>query len=122
MTNLIVVVDPNYGDRLETTSHIAPVWVVDSPQNKAACKRLWHAHPTSDHREKGSVTCYNVTDADARLANLINVLPDLEEHHREFSGVFTLEVIGLKLTDSVIRTLRELGFSSFSEAPEGFQF
>jgi len=60
MTNLIVVVDPNYGDRLETTSHISPVWVVDSPQNKAACKRLWNAHPTSDHSEKGGVTCYNV--------------------------------------------------------------
>jgi hypothetical protein len=120
MTNLIVVVDPNYGDRLETTSHMAPVWVVASSHNKATCKRLWSAHPTSDHAEKGAVTCYNVTDAEDRLANLLNVLPDLELHYGEFSEGFTLEVIGLKPADSVISTLRELGFSSFSETPEGF--
>jgi hypothetical protein len=120
MTKLIVVVDPNYGDRLETATHIAPVWVVESLHNEAACKRLWSAHPTSDHTEKGAITCYNVSDAEDRVANLLNVLPDLELHHGEFSAGFTLEVIGLKLTNSVICTLRELGFSSFSERPEGF--
>ena len=121
MTNLIVVVDPKYGDRLETVTHIAPVWVVESRHNKAACKHLWSAHPTSEHTEKGAITCYNVSDTEDRLSNLINVLPDLEEHHGEFCGGFTLEVIGLKLTDSVISTLRDLGFSSFSETPQGFQ-
>src|SRR5579859_2235937 len=112
MTNLIVVVDPNYGDHLEKTSQIAPIWVVDSPQNNAACKRLWNASATSDHSKKGGVTCYNVTDAEDRLANVINVLPDLELHHGKFSDGFTLEVIGLLPSDSVIGALRELGFSS----------
>lgn len=120
MTNLIVVLDPNYGERLDTATHISPVWVVASVHNKAACKRLWSAHTTSDHTKKGAITCYDVSDAEDRFANLLNVLPDLELHHGEFSEGFTLEVIGLKLTDSVISTLRELGFSNFSKTPEGF--
>jgi hypothetical protein len=85
MIDLIVVVDPNYGDRLEAATHIAPVWAVASVHNKAGCKRLWDAHPTSDHSEKGAVTCYDISDPEDRLANLLNVLPDLELHHGEFS-------------------------------------
>src|ERR1700732_1870265 len=86
MINLIVVVDPNYGDRLETAAQIAPVWVVHTIDNQAACKRLWSAHPTGDHREKGAVTCYEVGDAEDRLANLLSILPTLEEHHGEIRG------------------------------------
>jgi hypothetical protein len=56
MIDRIVIVDPNYGDRLEMTAQIAPVWMVASVDNRAACKRLWNAHSTGNHREKGAVT------------------------------------------------------------------
>jgi hypothetical protein len=52
----------------------------------------------------------------------------LEEHHGEirddrfsFPDGLVLEVIGLTLVNSVINALREFGFSSFFEMPEGFQ-
>jgi hypothetical protein len=127
-TDLIVVVDPNYGDRLETATQIAPVWVVAAVKNKAVCNRLWNANPAGDHRKKGAITCYETGDVEDRLANLLNILPTLEEHHGEirddrflFPDGFVLEVIGLTLVNSVINALREFGFSSFSEIPDGFQ-
>ncbi len=127
MTNVIVIVDPNYGDRIETAAQTAPVWTVSSFVNKAACKRIWAAHRTLDHRETGAVTCYDVTDQEDRLGNLLAVLPTLEEHHGEirddqfsFPNGFVLEVVGLILTETVTSTLKELGFSAFVGLVEGF--
>jgi hypothetical protein len=128
MINVIVVVDPNYGDRLEAAAQIAPVWVIATVDNKAACTRLWNVHPTGDHREKGAVTSYEVGDTQDCFANLLNILPTLEEHHGEIRDDrfslpkgFVLEVIGLTPADSVINALREFGFSSFVEIADGFQ-
>ena len=127
MTNLIVVVDPNYGDRIETAAQTAPVWAVASLVNKAACERIWAAHRTGDYRERGAVTCYDVTDQEDRLGNLLTVLPTLEEHHGEihddhfsFPGGFVLGVLGLTPTETVTSALKEIGFSRFVGLAEGF--
>lgn len=128
MINLIVVVDPNYGDLLETAAQIAPVWVVDTQVNKAACNRLWSAHRSGDHRDTGAITCFEVGDTQDRSANLLNLVPTLEEHHGEihddrflFPKGFVLEVIGLTPSASMIKALMESGFSSFIEKSDGFQ-
>ena len=96
--------------------------------NKDACKRLWNAHPTGDHRESGAFTCYEAGDTEDRFANLLNVLPTVEEHHGEirdhqfsFPKGFVLGVIGLTPASSVLNALREFGFSSFVELADGFQ-
>ncbi len=128
MINVIVVVDPNYGDRLETATQVAPVWVVATIANKAACERMWKAQPTDDHREKSAVTCYDVASPEGRLANLLSVVPTLEEHHGEirddrflFPEGFVLGVLGLAPANAVIIALREFGFSSFVEMADGFK-
>jgi hypothetical protein len=127
MTHLIVVLDPNYGDRIETAAQTAPVWAVASPVNKAACERIWDAHRAVDHRERGAVTCYDITDQEDRLSNLLTVLPTLEEHHGEIHGDhfsfpsgFVLGVVGLTPTEDVTSALKELGFSGFVGLPDGF--
>lgn len=128
MIDLIVVVDPNYGDSIETAAQAAPVWAINTLPNKTACERIWTAHRAVDHRERGAVTCYNVTDKEDRLGNLLNVLPTLEEHHGEirddhfsFPNGFVLGVLGLAPTESVTAALREFGFSSFVEIADGFE-
>src|SRR5262245_12559818 len=83
MVEVIVVVDPNYGDRIATAAKTAPVWAVASFVNKAACEHVWAAHGTVDHRERGSVTCFDITDQQDRIGNLLAVLPTLEQHHGE---------------------------------------
>jgi len=58
----------------------------------------------------------------------MDIVPTLETHHGEVQGNelvfpngFVLEVIGLGLADKVTTALREIGFRSFVETPEGFQ-
>ncbi len=127
MTNATVVVDPNYGDRIEAAAQTAPVWAVASILNKAACVRVWAAHRTVDHRETGAVTCYDVTDQEDRLGNLLAVLPTLQEHHGEirddhfsFPNGLVLGVLGLAPTETVTTALKQLGFSAFVGLAEGF--
>jgi hypothetical protein len=55
--------------------------VVASPVNRAACERVWANHRDDDHRERGSVTGFDVSDAEDRLPNLLNILPTVEEQH-----------------------------------------
>lgn len=128
MTNLIVVVDPDYADRMERASEFAPVWVVATQTNRDACERLWRSQPHADHREKGAVTCYKTLNPDDRLGSLLGIVPELETHHGEvqdnelvFPNGFVLEVIGLAPADNVTNALREFGFTSFVETPEGFR-
>jgi hypothetical protein len=54
--NVIVVVDQDYRDRIETAAQTAPVWAVATFVNKAARERIWAAHRTVEHRVKGAVT------------------------------------------------------------------
>ncbi len=128
MPNLIVVVDTDYGDRVERAAEFAPVWVVGSQTNRDACERLWRSRPHPDHREYGAVTWYETPNPKDCLDSLLGIVPQLETHHGEvkddelaFPNGFVLEVIGLALADNVTIALRELGFMSFVETPEGFQ-
>jgi hypothetical protein len=123
MTDLIVVLDPNYGDRIETVAETAPVWAVASLVNKTACERIWAYHRTVDHRERGAVTSYDVTDQEDRLGNLLSVLPTLEEHHGEihdahfsFPNGFVLAVFGLAPTESVTSRLKDLDAPGSSDS------
>ena len=127
MTNVIVIVDPNYGDRIETAAQTAPVWTVSSFVNKAACERIWAAQRILDYRKARGVTFYEINDQEDRLGNLLAVLPTLEEHHGEirddqfsFPNGFVLEVVGLTPTETVTSTLKEFGFFALVGSTEGF--
>ncbi len=128
MNSLIVIVHPDYAERLERAAETAPVWIVATQINRHACERLWKNHPRPNHRDRGAVTCYETRDPEDRLASLMDIVPTLETHHGEVQGNelvfpngFVLEVIGLGLADKVTTALREIGFRSFVETPEGFQ-
>jgi hypothetical protein len=128
MTNVIVIVDPDYGDGVERAARSAPVWVVASQTNRNACGKLWESHPHSDHRDIGATTVFETAHSEDRLGSLLSIAPDLETHHGEvrddelvFPEGFVLEVIGLALAYNVTNALRELGFTAFVQTPEGFQ-
>ena len=127
MTNLIVVMDPEYGDRVPTLASSAPVWIVSSPVNRKSCEAWWKSHPHSDHRTVGAITLYEA-QLESRLQTLLDLIPTLETHHGELAGdyfafpdAFILEVIGLAADMNVRDALRALGFMSFVETAEGFQ-
>jgi hypothetical protein len=127
-SDLIVVVDPEYGDRLASCVRQAPVWVVASPVNTPACERLRRIHQTIDHREIGAITACSVSDVDCRVENLIGMLSTLELHHGEFRDEvlsfpkgFVLGVIGIPPGDRVTTALQEFGFSTFTPTQSGFR-
>ena len=128
MPNFIVIVDPDYGDGLEAAAQSAPVWVVDTNTNKQAIEQVWMIHPHVDHREKGAVTSFKSQDPEDRLSTLLGIMPQLETHHGNvednelvFPKGFVLGVVGLAISADVMRALRNLGFMSFIETPEGFE-
>lgn len=128
MPNLIVIVDPDHGDRLETAAQLAPVWVVDTNINKKAVEQAWMIHPHVDHREKGAVTSFKSQNPEDRLNTLLGIMPELETHHGNvedneliFPKGFVIGVVGLAISADVKSALRNLGFTSFIETPEGFE-
>jgi hypothetical protein len=128
MPELIVIVDPDYGDGLETIAQSAPVWVVDTKRNKKACERLWRISPLADHRTKGAVTSYKSQNSADRLSSFLGIMPQLETHHGElaanelaFPQAFVLGVIGLQMDGEVTTALRQHGFRSFIKTSEGFE-
>lgn len=128
MPNLVVIVDPDYGDTLGKVAQSAPLWIVDTKENKDVYERLWKISPHRDHREKGAVTSYKSTNPEDRLGGLLRILPQLETHHGElvvnelaFPEGFVLGVIGLQMDSEVTTALREHGFKSFIKTSEGFE-
>jgi len=128
MTDLIVVVDPDYADHVDRAAQFAPVWVVATQRNRAACERLWRSDPHPDHRDKGAVTCYNAPNPEDRLESLLDIIPDLETHHGEvkddelvFPDGFVLEVIGLALVIMWRTRYENLALLLSSKHPRDFK-
>jgi hypothetical protein len=58
------------------------VWVVATPVNEEACRRIWQGRAIADHRSPGSITSFKIySDAENRRANLLDVIPVIEEHY-----------------------------------------
>jgi hypothetical protein len=128
IVDVVVVVDADYGDGLETLLQTAPVWIVDTPSNRLVYERLQTQHPRISHRAKGSITSYTILDDNDKLANLFDILPQLESHYGQGEGNyllfpkgFVLEVLGLPLSDIIESHLQQYGLSSFTEIPDGFK-
>jgi hypothetical protein len=81
LVNVAVVVDPVYGERLEELSANVSVWVVATPVNEEANRRLQQRRLITDHHVPGSITSFRISEAEDRRANLLDVVPEIEEHY-----------------------------------------
>lgn len=84
-----------------------PVWVVESPANRAAAKRAWRDDII---RSSGTFTVFAPQD-------MPDLLPTLLEHHAD---CYRLSVRGAELTKETRRQLEAFGFSSFRVVDDGF--
>ena len=128
MTDVVVVLDPAFGERLESLLPLAPIWIADTEINKPTYERLWRDHKHEDHREKGAITSFKVSDTNNRVKSLLDIIPDVETHHGRAEGKelvfpygFVLMVIGVPLNKDVTEALRGYGFTAFRETADGFQ-
>jgi hypothetical protein len=112
-----VVVDPDFGDRISELAERMPVWIVDTPMNRAASEKHWASGPQLQ------VTTFPI---DSRLTAetwLVNVLSAIDLHHGEYSRdppYSAVEVFGASLTPAIKTTLGQFGLVNFAERPGGF--
>ena len=117
-----IVVDPNFGDRLGALAGQMPVWVADTPANRAAAEAYWQMEPGRAHTT--GVTTFRVDPEDAPEGWCSDVLGTVVEHHGVYSHdppVTALEIVGARPVAALRAALEAYGFGQVSAAEGGFR-
>lgn len=116
-----VILDPQFGNRLQTLPLGEAAWVVDTEINRLACEALRKGRMVVGHIAE--LTTFRVNAAASPLEWLISVLPMIELHHAELSRDppwSAINVIGTSWTERIQKELTSLGFYDYRNTPEGF--
>ena len=119
---VFVVVDREYGERLGKLAQSGPVWIVDTPVNRAVAQQLWAANPNRSHLD--GVTTFKFGEDSPSEDILINELDAIDLHHGVYSAnppYTILEVIGIGITAKLKAALLDFGFNDFQETDQGFR-
>lgn len=117
-----VVLDRAYGSRLSELIVLGPVWIVDSPVNRAVAEDMWSMLPTSSHLD--GITTFKAAETDSPEEMLIGKLGTIDLHHGFYSAdppYTVLKVVGAHLTARIEAALADLGFDSFPVTDDGFR-
>jgi len=117
---VVLVMDPQCGDRLRLLAKDAHVWAIRSPENERAAEAFWERLPVgttySEQLESG-ITVFNVQPLG------LGLLDSVIEHHGEFSHdppVDAIDVLGHAFSEQVRATFVMQGFPHFVQRPDGF--
>jgi hypothetical protein len=117
-----VVVDPEFGFRLADQVLSGPVWILDTPVNRAAFEKHWAERKGESHLE--GVTSFSGMPKASSEDLLINEMDMIDLHHGRLSSEVpysVLEVLGTPLTPRIETALREFEFVMFEKIPHGFR-
>jgi hypothetical protein len=117
-----VVLDRDYGERLSLLVEQSPVWIVDTPLNRAVAQSIWSADTNRSHLE--GVTTFKTRDDSSPEDMLIQELETIDLHHGVYSAnppYTVLEVIGTRISDRVKEKFAEFGFDQFEPTSKGFR-
>ena len=120
-----LVLDPNFGDRLNPVAERIHTWAVDSPINRAVAEKMWAARTDQSKYsiEKG-ITVFNFNPGANPEFWCKEILDTLDHHHNEMShdpGYSILQVYGIKFSEYLRPYFVKLGFSEFEETSYGFR-
>jgi hypothetical protein len=122
VNKVALVLDPNFGEKLELLAYQSHVWIIDTPHNQAIAIKYWHTHP-HDKTETGITTFKFSTDK--TLEELcLGMLDTIDLHHGEYSSnppYSNLEIVGLPKSEALQSALEELGFKVFEPTAAGFR-
>jgi hypothetical protein len=117
-----VVLDRAYGSRLAELIALGPVWIVDSPVNRAVAEDMWAKFPKRSHLY--GITTFKAAETDSPEEMLIGNLGTIDLHHGFHSAdppYTVLEVVGVRLTARIEAALAGFGFDSFPASDDGFR-
>lgn len=119
---VFVVVDREYGQRLTDLTQEGPVWVVDTPVNRAVAQEIWGAEPNRGHLQ--GITTFKFREDGSPEDILVNELDTIDLHHGKYSAnppYTVLDVIGAAITPRLRTELGQFGFDEFQQTPYGFR-
>ncbi len=118
---LLVVLDPDFGDRLRRVRPDQPIWIVESECNTPVVKALW-AIPVGERRLT-DITSFT-PKARAPEQEFLKQFDTIDLHHGAYASrtpYTTLTVVGARPTEAIRSALRrELGFEQFKATRRGF--
>jgi len=116
-----VVVDRQFGERLNELERGAPVWIVDSPYNMPVVKRLWQSRPHESHLS--GITSFADSESSSPEELFLEELDMIDLHHGAHSAAppyAVLQVIGVPPTARIKEELAKYGFREFQDNVVGF--
>jgi hypothetical protein len=111
--NIAIVFDSDFSQQLEKLAFRAPVWLVDTPQNRAAAETVNHAAVEWPHI---SVTIFRPLESTKE--DWRSLLEQITLRERTLEAV---DVIGAPLTLVARAALAESGLARFDETESGFR-
>jgi hypothetical protein len=118
---VLLVLDPDFGERLRDEWQGQAVWITMSPVNAVTVRSLWAAAPSQD--QLTGITGFTHQEGATAEHQLLDQLSNIDLHHGPYSTTLphtTLAVIGTTLTENVRAALSTLGFVEFEQRPDGF--
>jgi len=119
--SVLVIVDPDFGEKLRAIPVGRPVWITMSPANEPIVRSLWESRGSTNHLTGTTGFRFDrEISAEDRFRVELNTI-DL--HHGPYSSTspYTeIEVMGARLTAEIRADLSDLGFRDFTVAEDGF--
>jgi len=118
---VLVIVDPNFGERLREIPIGQPVWIAGTPVNQAAFTTIGGERNITDH-------CIGLTSFGVNIKAtpedwLVSEIATIDLHHGEYShrppwSIIT--VIGVQWTKRIKEELEQFGFTKHEDTTDGF--
>ncbi len=117
--SLAVVVDPEYGERMQGLVERMPIWALNSTTNRAAAEWLWEKEESTRKR----ITLFDVPDYPLDTQDFIGVLASIDGERTKHGAppLQDLEVIGMELFPDLNGALLEFGFQKVETTVSGFK-
>lgn len=113
--SIAVVFEPDYSAQLERLAFHTPVWLIDTPQNRAAAEDVWRKAVEWPHL---AVTLFRAPAAQPTHDDWRRLLAEIAMNERSFEA---FESIGIGLTPVAYSSMVEAGFARFDATPTGFR-
>jgi hypothetical protein len=110
MKTVALILDPDFGQRLERIAQEMPVWILSSPSNDAAIEQARRSV-----KDDASITSYIPQKPEDRVTTCTQVLYDIDEHHGVWSSSDPYEellVFGARPVEFSPEAMTELGLES----------
>jgi hypothetical protein len=117
-----IVVDPEFDGDVAELVRTGPVWIVDTPANRAKVESVWKSRPSGSHLD--GVTLFKSKPETSPALRLIWNFDTIDLHHGIYSAdppYTMIDVIGTPNTAEIEAELSQYGFDEFELISGGFR-